>query len=197
MAWHLRGNVLIACNCDWGCPCNFNAPPTQGHCEGGWLWAIDEGAVDGVDVSGRSLALYADWPGAIHDGGGVAASYIDDGADDKQTAVLTRLVRGEIGGPWAIFINTYEIQGPRPAAFELTLAGHGSRAVIGDVVELELDHIRNPVTGVEGSFQVTMPAGLVLNHAEMAASKHFKVHGDLEYDHSGKYAAFGPFQYSG
>jgi hypothetical protein len=34
--WKLKGTVLIACNCDYGCPCNFNALPTHGHCEGGW-----------------------------------------------------------------------------------------------------------------------------------------------------------------
>ena len=42
-AWTLKGTVLISCNCDWGCPCNFNAPPTAGHCEGGWTWHIDHG----------------------------------------------------------------------------------------------------------------------------------------------------------
>ena len=25
--WKLSGKVLVACNCDWGCPCNFNALP--------------------------------------------------------------------------------------------------------------------------------------------------------------------------
>lgn len=197
MSWHLRGHVLIACNCDWGCPCNFNAPPTSGDCEGGWIWAIGDGAIDGVDVSGQGLAVFADWPGAIHDGGGVASAYLDDRADDAQTAALTRLLRGDLGGPWAIFINTYSLAGPHRASFDISLAGHASTAVIDDVADLELDHIHNPVTGVEGRFQVTMPAGIVLNHAEMAASKRFRVHGDVEYDHSGKYAAFGEFQYSG
>jgi hypothetical protein len=29
---------LDACNCDWGCPCQFNAKPTHGNCEGvGWI----------------------------------------------------------------------------------------------------------------------------------------------------------------
>jgi len=32
--WKLKGKVLVACNCDWGCPCNFNARPTTGKCEG-------------------------------------------------------------------------------------------------------------------------------------------------------------------
>jgi hypothetical protein len=41
--WQLSGKVLVACNCDWGCPCNFNARPTTGKCEGGWTWQIDRG----------------------------------------------------------------------------------------------------------------------------------------------------------
>src|SRR3712207_7833229 len=40
-AWRLSGTLLIACNCDYGCPCNFNARPTQGKCEGGWIWHVD------------------------------------------------------------------------------------------------------------------------------------------------------------
>jgi len=31
MDWDLEGTVVIACNCDYGCPCNFNALPTQGE----------------------------------------------------------------------------------------------------------------------------------------------------------------------
>src|SRR5262245_31089803 len=38
--WELTGTVLVACNCDWGCPCNFNARPTAGKCEGGWTWHV-------------------------------------------------------------------------------------------------------------------------------------------------------------
>ena len=36
-SYHLKGMLLAACNCDWGCPCNFEAPPTKGFCEGGYL----------------------------------------------------------------------------------------------------------------------------------------------------------------
>lgn len=32
--WHLCGLYLDSCNCDWGCPCQFNARPTHGSCEG-------------------------------------------------------------------------------------------------------------------------------------------------------------------
>src|SRR6185369_1830490 len=61
MALHVTGDVLIACNCDYGCPCNFNARPSRGFCEGGWVWMIEKGQVDDVDVSGLATALFAKW----------------------------------------------------------------------------------------------------------------------------------------
>lgn len=193
--WHVAGNVLIACNCDWGCPCNVNAMPTHGDCEGGWIWSIDSGAIDDVALDGRSVAVFADWPGAIHEGGGRATAYIDDGADEEQSAALTRLVRGELGGPWAIFINTYELDGPDRAHFETTVDGHRSRTTVENVAELEMEAIRNPVSGVDIHPELVLPEGLVLKHAALTASKVFRVHGGVEYDHSGKYAAVGKFAY--
>ena len=67
--WQLNGDVFIACNCDWGCPCNFNARPSRGKCEGGWIWLIERGELDGVRIDARGVALFANWPGAIHEGG--------------------------------------------------------------------------------------------------------------------------------
>ena len=83
-AWQLNGNVLIACNCDWGCPCNFNARPSRGHCEGGWIWVIEQGHVNDVRLDGLGLAVFADWPGAIHEGAGAPPVYMDDRADGAQ-----------------------------------------------------------------------------------------------------------------
>lgn len=194
--WRLNGSVLIACNCDWGCPCNFNARPSRGKCEGGWIWMIQQGHVADVRLDGLGIALYADWPGAIHEGGGRAACYIDDRADDPQRSVLASVLRGEIGGPWGIFMNTYELATPQPAGFDVTIADHGSRATIGSVVELELQAIRNPVTQAEVYPEVVLPQGLVVKRGGMAASKVFRVRGGVQYDHSGQYAAFGAFDYS-
>ncbi len=27
--WSSEADFFTACNCDWGCPCNFNARPTS------------------------------------------------------------------------------------------------------------------------------------------------------------------------
>ena len=41
-----------------------------------------------------------------------------------------------------------------------------------------------------------LPEGLIVKRGSMAASKVFRVRGGVQYDHSGQYAAFGPFEYS-
>ena len=48
--YHLKGHLLGACNCDWGCPCNFEQAPNYGSCEGVYLWQVDEGHYNGVDL---------------------------------------------------------------------------------------------------------------------------------------------------
>ena len=195
-AWGVKGNVLIACNCDWGCPCNFNAPPTHGNCQGGWIWQIETGHVDGARLDGLCVALFAKWPRAIHEGGGRAVCYIDERADAAQRAALTKVVRGELGGPWGLFIKTYELAPPTPAPFDIHLAEYATRARIGNEVELEFQTIRNPVTQAEVHPEVVLPEGLVVKRGNLGASKVFRVGGGVEFDHSGKYAAFGPFDYA-
>jgi hypothetical protein len=195
-AWHLNGNVLIACNCDWGCPCNFNARPSRGKCEGGWIWVIEKGHVGNTRLDGLGLALFADWPGAIHEGGGRAAGYVDERADEAQRTALTSVMKGDLGGPWGLFKKTYDLAGPDAARFDVNLAEHASRATIGDAIELELQTIRNPVTQAEVHPEVVLPEGLVVKRGSLAASKVFRVSGGVQYDHSGQYAAFGPFEYS-
>lgn len=195
--WKLSGTVLIACNCDFGCPCNFNARPTKGYCEGGWSWLIDEGNVNDVPLNGLAASLYAKWPGAIHEGGGRATAFIEQKADDDQRVALTRLVRGELGGPWGIFINTYALSGPHLAAYDLNLAEHRTSLRIGDKVQLELQPIRNPVTGAEVHPEMVLPEGLVVKRASLAASAVFQVSDSVQYDHSGQYTAFGRFSYEG
>jgi hypothetical protein len=30
--WRIKGREFVNCNCSYGCPCQFNAPPTHGNC---------------------------------------------------------------------------------------------------------------------------------------------------------------------
>src|SRR5687767_6673940 len=101
-AWKLNGTVFVACNCDWGCPCNFNALPTKGKCEGGWTWHVDKGTYGQVTLDDLNFSVYVNWPAAIHDGNGEALILVDERADARQRAAIDTLVGGKVGGPWRV-----------------------------------------------------------------------------------------------
>lgn len=199
VAWRAKGQIFIACNCDYGCPCNVNALPTQGHCEGGWTWHVEQGAYGDVVLDSLCIGLYADWPKAIHQGDGVAICLIDERADDVQREALRGLVMGEAGGPWAIFRKTFrELHGPQLVRYQVDGAGQLPRVRAEGVVELATEFIRNPTTKETIHPRLALPEGLVLKEASLVGSERFVITSEhVKYDHSGKYAAHGFFQYFG
>jgi len=195
--WSLQGNVLIACNCDWGCPCNFNALPSKGHCEGGWTWHVDRGAIDGLAVDDLAFSVYCKWPGAIHHGHGEAVIFIDDRANDRQLDAIGALVTGKFGGPWGTLAWTWPtIHGPKPAKFEIAIDGLHSRLRVGDALEIEATPITNPVSGIEAHPSVVLPQGIVVKRGDLCATSTFRLNDGIAFDHSGQYAAVGPFDYT-
>jgi hypothetical protein len=196
-SWTLKGVVLVACNCDYGCPCNFNAPPTRGKCEGGWTWHVQHGRFDDVPLDGLNFSVYANWPGAIHEGNGEAVVLVDARADDRQRESLATLVRGEVGGPWGTLAWTWPtVHGPVPVTYEVELNGIATRVKAGDALEVESTTIRNPVTGAEAHPGVVLPEGIIVKQADLGCSKVFRVREGIAMDHSGQYTALGPFEYA-
>lgn len=195
--WGVEGTLMIACNCDYGCPCNVNGLPTTGNCEGGWTWHIEKGHYGHTSLDGLNFSIFAEWPGAIHDGGGKAVAFVDERADEAQREALAAISRGEVGGPWEIFGTTYELDGPHPAPYEVAVAGERSSFRIGDVAELQVEPIRNPVSGDEVHPRLLLPEGLLVRDLGLFASRTFRVEDSVRYDHSGRYAAVGTFANSG
>src|SRR5438445_510889 len=198
-AWNMKGTLIIACNCEYGCPCNVNGRPTLGNCEGGWTWQIEQGVYGDVKLDGLNLGLYADWPAAIHEGNGVATTLIDDRANTAQRDALRALLEGRSGGPWAIFRKTFtELHGPNYVPYEVDSEGRLPRVRAGDALTIETEYIRNPVTKETIHPRLALPEGLLLKDAALVGSKRFTLRADkVQYDHSGRYAAFGFFQYFG
>ena len=71
-AWSLTADYVETCNCDFGCPCNFNGFPTYGSCEALDLFSIRKGRYGEVALDGLDVILAAAWPRAIHEGNGTA-----------------------------------------------------------------------------------------------------------------------------
>jgi hypothetical protein len=82
-------------------------------------------------------------------------------------------------------------------AYQLEVAGLGSRLKIGDQVNLELTPVRNPVTGAETHAGAVLPEGIIFKECDLGASATFRVQDGISYDHSGQYTAIGPFEYAG
>ena len=196
--WTLNGTVLIACNCDYGCPCNFNARPSRGKCEGGWTWHVERGSFDGVSLEGLNFSVYANWPGAIHEGNGEAVILVDERADNQQRDAIATLISGKVGGPWAVLAWTWstKVHGPLPVRYDVRLNGIGSRVKAGDVVELESTLIKNPVSGKEAHPRVMLPEGIIVKEAELGCSRVFRIGEQVPMDHSGQYTAVGVFEYA-
>jgi hypothetical protein len=196
--WAMKGQLLGACSCDWGCPCSFDAPPTRGFCEGGYLWHIERGNFGKIPLNGLSLTWVGHSPGPLHKGNVTWIVACDEKADADQRRALSTLADGKSGGPWTIFMAVASKRlGPRFLPFELSLAGLKSKARAVGLVEMELGPILNPVTGEPEEIYVDKPTGFTSKRLTLGASRVFRVTSDLSYDHSGKYAEHSTFDYTG
>ncbi len=197
-SWTMKGTILQSCNCDYGCPCNFNAPPTDGRCDGQWTWHVDQGRYGDVDLSGLNFSVAARWPAAIHLGNGEALVLIDERASEAQRQAILSLLSGQEGGPWAIVATTLTtIHGPQYVPYAISINGVRSTLQAGSAIALEMEPIRNPVTGAEAFPQVVLPEGFVYRESTRASSKAFRVSGALNFGSQGKDCAVAPFEYRG
>ena len=100
MAYHLEGRLLEVCNCRVLCPCWIGEDPDFGTCDTIVAWHFDKGTVDGVDVSGRTIAMIAHVPGQ-HPAGQLDAprSISTTRCRPQQEQALLGVYTGQKGGP--------------------------------------------------------------------------------------------------
>lgn len=101
MAYHLEGRLLEVCNCRVLCPCWIGEDPDFGTCDTIVAWHFDKGVVDGVDVSGNTIAMIAHVPGNILQGNWKAAVYLSDNTSKAQEDAILGVYTGKKGGPVA------------------------------------------------------------------------------------------------
>jgi len=194
---YLKGVFVAGCSCDWGCPCNFEAPPTKGFCEGGGIWHIEHGHYGGVQLDGLRLGGFAHSPAALHLGNVTLLVLVDERADAQQRAAIEAMF--PTTPPFSIFYSlTSTFLGFHYVPIEVQLNGTRSRVTIPGTLELALAPIINPVTGEEEPATLLKPKGFTSQLQELCATAvlRFTKEG-LSYDHSGKYGEFSPFEYKG
>ena len=102
MGWTLRGRMVESCSCHVMCPCWLPMDDVimdRGWCASAFLFRIDEGKSNRVDLSGRAVAVAMDFPGpTLGDGKGTARIYVDEGASEPQRRELEQIFQGKKGG---------------------------------------------------------------------------------------------------
>ena len=99
MGYQLEGRLLEVCNCRVLCPCWIGEDPDFKTCDTIVAWHFDKGKINGVDVSDRTIALFAHVPGNILQGNWRAAVYLDDRVTPEQEKAILDVYTGKLGGP--------------------------------------------------------------------------------------------------
>ncbi len=75
-AWSFEADYVETCNCDYGCPCNFNGFPSNGFCSALVLFHIRSGNYGNVNLDGIDVVCAFSRPKAIHEGNGTVQFFI-------------------------------------------------------------------------------------------------------------------------
>ena len=183
MAWKVAGSYFETCSCDVVCPCtaSFSFGATEDYCRVVLVFHVKDGEVEGVDVSGLTVAAIADTPKVMSDGNWRVGVFIDAAASDEQADKLGGVFSGALGGPMAALGPLIsEHLGVERAPIELHEDGLRHSIRIGDAVDFEIEDI--VPFGVENGQPVKLsgvfhPAGpeLTIAHATRSSIDAFGI----------------------
>jgi hypothetical protein len=172
--WTIKAREFVHCNCAYGCPCQFNALPTHGHCQAVAALEIEEGKHGATDLAGTRIAMIVAWPGPIHEGGGEVVPIVDERATEVQREALLRIMSGLDTVPGAtffqVFSTTFEtVHDPVFAPIDLAVDVDGRRArlEVPGWIEARGEPITNPVTGEEHRARINLPQGFEYETCEV------------------------------
>ncbi len=201
--WMIRGSEIASCNCSYGCPCQFNALPTDGTCRAAVGIQIDKGHYGKVKLDGLRIAATAAWPGAIHMGHGEILPIVDERATPEQREALLKIMSGQDTEPGATFFQVFvsmceKVHAPmfKKIDFEAdmnTCVGHVS---VPGVVDVKIEAIRNPVTGNPHHAKVSLRQGFEYTEAEYASGT-IKSAGPIVLNTAGKHAHMAKLHLTG
>lgn len=193
LIWEIEGKEIGNCNCDYGCPCQFNALPTYNNCRAFAATMIERGHHGSTSLAGLIFGFAIDFPNAIHEGNGTHQIYIDERADEDQREALLRICRGQDTDPMATHYAVYHDMSstrldPVVAAMsvEIDLESATGRARVGDFIESNWEPIRNPTTGDIHRAQIHLSEGFEYTMAEMASGS-TTASGDIPLELAGSY----------
>ena len=202
--WFIEGVQFTSCNCDYSCPCQFEARPTHGECRGFEAVRIDKGHFGAIPLGGLTVALAYAWPGAIFEGNGTIQAIIDERADAAQRqALATVLYGGETDDAkthwWVFHAMSSTVHPPiyRPIAFDVDIEARRARVVIPGVLTSQGRPIKSPASGDEHRVRIDIPNGIEFEFAEIGSATTQATGGVITLDLKDTYGQFNILRHSG
>ena len=200
--WRIKGEDIAVCNCDWGCPCQFNALPTHGTCEALVAVAIEEGHFGDTPLEGVRYAEAFHWDGPVHEGNGTRRLFLDERSTPAQRAAITALTDGTQGHAYFEIFSAMAPNALEPVVTRIELEyDHDRRRVrlrVPGLAEADVEPIRNPVTGAETRARIDLPEGFEYRLAEQADAVRWRTSAGekLEMAHEHAYAHLARVEWS-
>lgn len=171
--WSIEGPEYVNCNCAWGCPCQFNALPTDGTCRAMASMRIECGHFGSTRLDGlRWVGTYA-WPGPIHLGNGTWQFFIDERANADQRKALIEILHGRETEPGATIFQVFSTVvsttlDPQFVPIELDIDPDACRAQVAvpGVIASTGAPMKNPFSGQDHRVRVALRSGFEYAEAE-------------------------------
>jgi hypothetical protein len=144
MSWRIAGSYFETCSCDVVCPCtaSLSFGATNDFCRVVLVFHIKDGEVEGVEVSGLTVAAIADTPKVMTDGNWRLGVFMDSAASEQQAEKLGGVFSGALGGPMeALGPLIGENLGVQMASIEVREDGLTHSVKIGDSVDFEVEDV--------------------------------------------------------
>jgi hypothetical protein len=195
-SWEIQGTELINCNCAYGCPCQFNGPPTKGFCEAMGAISIEKGHFGDISLEGLKIGVVLHWPGAIHEGKGKCQPIVDVKASPQQREALLKIMSGQETEPFATMFSVFAamtetVYDPiiAPIDFDVNVDARRGKVHVEGVFDIAGEPIRNPATGQEHRARIDLPHGFEYELAEVGSASS-RSRGKIEVDLKNSYAQF-------
>lgn len=191
MAWSIEGQYFENCSCEVLCPCTASLALGADYdtCDVALVFHIDSGDVEGVDVSGLTVAAIAQSPKVMSEGNWKLGVLMDAAASEEQAQKLGGVFSGELGGPMEALAGLIgENLGMEQVPIEFSHENGRYSATLGDKGTVTVDDVV-PFGSESGEAAVLTnifhPAGSELTVAKGGDDSTFNAFG-LDIDNSGK-----------
>lgn len=145
--WYLKGDYFESCNCEVLCPCIHNpmAVPTEGHCDVGLAFHVQEGRFQDLTLDGLNFLVAASTPTVMAEGNWKTAVYIDEQANPQQREALGQILSGKMGGPAQRWMRlTGDFLGIRYVPITYTMQGKTRSVTIPHILDFHVEGIQAP-----------------------------------------------------